>query len=114
MRELGCVVTRVWFPERLRRHGPEPGDIHHVLVGGQRPDDEHQHTICWSPWYHRGNLPTCWIRGELRQLTMDEAEQIYGPSWYHDKSAFEERFAPESVLLEYQDRLIEAFGQATA
>lgn len=85
-----------------------------MLYGGRRHVDEHQHTICWMPWYHVGEPPQGRIGGKVRQLTIEEATRFHGPSWCLDKAAFERRFATEGELLEMQNQLLEQYARALA
>lgn len=100
LHDLGCIVTALHFG----RIG-QPGDIHHILSGGRRYRDQHQHTICLRPWYHRGVPPK---DNNGRQLTVKQATRLFGPSMALDKKAFEAQFGSELDLLEDTNLLISA------
>lgn len=95
---IGCIVSGIYFG-RWRT----PGDIHHLLIGGRRYEQEHQYTVCLTPWYHRGVTPTD-RRG--RRLTIDQAEAFFGPSLALNKRAFELRFGTELELLEMTNAIL--------
>ena len=105
LRELGCVVSTVFFQQP-----GTPGQVHHLLSGGRRIG--HEATICLHPWYHQGEPPFVKRFGRLVQLRADEATQCYGPSLALDRPAFEARFGTEHELLEMQNALIAAYRRA--
>lgn len=107
MRELGCLVSRVFHRKPFTE-----GEVHHLLAGGQRRG--HQITIYLHPWYHRGVPPQVMKHGALRQLTVGEAAETYGPSLALDRREFEICYGREEELLEMQNALIEAWLQARA
>lgn len=99
LHEIGCIVCAVYFG-RWRT----PGDVHHILCGSRRAAlNQHQRTILLHPWYHRG-VPPCDERG--RQLTNQQAYDLMGPSLFHTKREFVERFGTEAELLEMTNALI--------
>lgn len=101
LNELGCIVTLVYF----NTHGT-PGDIHHVLnqETGRRYDDEHEHTICLTPWYHRGQPPSNRFG---TQLSIATAERSFGPSMALNRPAFVARFGTDVELLEMTNALLQ-------
>lgn len=99
LHEIGCIVSAVYF-NRWRT----PGDVHHILCGSRRAAlNQHQRTILLHPWYHRG-VPPCDEFG--RQLKPHQAYELMGPSLFHTKREFVERFGTEAELLEMTNALI--------
>ncbi len=67
------------------------GTIQHVTSGGRRHVDQHQHTYPACSYHHLGYLPDI--------LTVAEAEDMYGPSFAHNKRAYAERYGTEEQLV---------------
>jgi hypothetical protein len=96
-REIGCVVTRVFFGEYT------PGDIHHPAPGRKRISDDVFFAL--SPWFHRGIPPD--------GLNQKQAAEIMGPSLALNKKAFIEAFGTELELYEISEELYRAYNETT-
>lgn len=68
-------------------------EIHHLLSGGLRVS--HQATVGLCPWCHRGVRPA----GE----TITSMRWLRGPSLFHHKREFYERWGNDQTLLDKQN-----------
>lgn len=93
MQELGCVASLLDGVPGV------PGDIHHLLSGGRRIS--HDHTVCLSPWHHRGLLPS--------GRKAEEFAEVHGPSLALAPNAFRRRYGDEEELLAIQDALLDHY-----
>lgn len=93
MQELGCVASILDGVLGV------PGEIHHLLSGGRRIS--HNHTVCLSPWHHRGIVP--------EGRTAADYEHIHGPSLALKPNAFRRRYGDEEELLAIQDALLDHY-----
>lgn len=102
IREIGCVVARI------RQVGMLPCEIHHLNLGGLAGQRRrgHRYTIGLNSWSHRAQPLPGWTRGRCRK--------VLGPSLAEEPGQFREAFGGDEVLLETQDRLIEAWRRLTA
>ncbi len=99
LQELGCIVMRLYYD------APEtPGDIHHILSGGQRIS--HQATICLTPWAHQGQVPL--------GMTAIEAKQRLGPSKARHPEEFRAKYGSDEELLEATNQLLAAMARGRA
>lgn len=102
LHEVGCIVSVVYFHAICT-----PGDIHHLIdETGHRYPDEHQMTICLTPWYHRGVRP---LSRWGHEISVADCERSFGPSMALNKRAFEERFGTEADLLEMTNVILRRF-----
>lgn len=90
IREIGCICCAIdgW--------ADVPCEIHHLLIGGQRHDDEHRYTIGLDAWHHRGKCSG----------TVEATTESHGPSLAHTPRAFRERYGTDDELLIVQDSAI--------
>ena len=94
---IGCIVCLIdGWPET-------PCEVHHLLIGGVRPDEEHRYTIGLDPWHHEGKVP------ENCNGSVEEATIRYGPSLRHNSKAFHERYGSDEELLALTDTIVEKF-----
>lgn len=93
MQELGCVASILDGVIGV------PGEIHHILSGGRRIS--HDHTVCLSPFHHRGIIP------EGRKP--DEYQAVHGPSLALKPRAFRVRYGDEEELLAIQEALLDHY-----
>ena len=93
MQELGCIASLLDGVPGV------PGDIHHLLSGGRRIS--HDHTVCLSPWHHRGILPS--------GRKAEEFAEVHGPSLALAPNAFRRRYGDEEELLAIQDALLDHY-----
>lgn len=91
--ELGCVACALDGVLGV------PGDIHHLLSGGKRIS--HDHTVCLSPWHHRGILPP--------GRKAEDFEHEHGPSLALKPKAFRRRYGDEEELLAIQNALLDHY-----
>lgn len=96
LQDLGAIDV-------ILRGGPmgTPGDIHHLLDGGRRIS--HQHTICLTPWAHRGLPPDGY--------STLSATETFGPSKAHNPRAFAEFYATDAELLEATELMLRAYSK---
>ena len=93
MQELGCIASLLDGVPGV------PGEIHHLLSGGRRIS--HDHTVCLSPWHHRGVLPS--------GRKAEEFAEVHGPSLALAPNAFRRRYGDEEELLAIQDALLDHY-----
>jgi len=93
MQELGCIASLLDGVPGV------PGEIHHLLSGGRRIS--HDHTVCLSPWHHRGLLPS--------GRKAEEFAEVHGPSLALAPNAFRRRYGDEEELLAIQDALLDHY-----
>ena len=93
MQELGCIASLLDGVPGV------PGEIHHLLSGGRRIS--HDHTVCLSPWHHRGILPS--------GRKAEEFAEVHGPSLALAPNAFRRRYGDEEELLAIQDALLDHY-----
>lgn len=96
MQSIGCVCCQI------RGLGYADGEIHHILSGGRRIS--HDHTICLTPWHHRGVVPS--------GFTEKQVKDIMGPSMAKSPKEFEEVFGTQEELLEFQNEVIKIVEQS--
>lgn len=107
--ELGCVACRK--NAELR---PISCEVHHLLDGGRRRG--HSFTVGLCQWHHRGVVndlivseATRFLGGDKKaglKCTVDGTTAFFGPSLYHDRKAFRERYGTDDELLAYQEELL--------
>lgn len=90
MQHFGCIASYI------EGRSGEPGDIHHLLSGGERIG--HEATICLAPWFHRGNPPG--------GMTIAQAKAMFGPSMKHHPREFRARYGTDAELLKLQNELL--------
>lgn len=93
MQELGCIASLLDGVPGV------PGEIHHLLSGGRRIS--HDHTVCLSPWHHRGLLPS--------GRKAEEFAEVHGPSLALAPNAFRRRYGDGEELLAIQDALLDHY-----
>lgn len=97
MQEIGCIASLLDGVPGV------PGEIHHLLSGGRRIS--HDHTVCLSPWHHRGILP------DGRKAA--EYMAVHGPSLAHHPRLFRSAYGDEEELLAIQDALLDHYLEVT-
>lgn len=95
LRALGCVAC--WLNRTKESMVPAYTEIHHLNVGGfaGMPRRGHAYTIPLCTWHHRGVTP------DPENMGSEEATKVYGPSLYHNKRDFKERYGTDSTLLTF-------------
>lgn len=93
LREIGCIHCRLlgWFNDEV--------DIHHIVDRGyRRLSGGDAATIPLCAWAHRGHCN--------EGMTVTDMRLRFGPSLFHHKKAFIERFGTERELLAKVNGLI--------
>lgn len=101
MGEIGCIVAR------LRGHDKTYAERHHLLTtglhgNGKRRGDEF--TIALNPWSHRGQ--------PFGGLTVEQCEEMFGPSYASQAREFREMFGSDDELLEIQNAMLRRYLSA--
>ena len=84
---LGCIACRMegWTA---------PAEIHHVTDGQRRIG--HRAVLPLCAWHHRGQTES--------GVRPGVAEQLFGPSYARNPSAFEDRYGTQATLLTKVER----------
>jgi hypothetical protein len=110
MRSIGCIACRMnrfdhAQPVVPRGHGrgisAGKREIHHLTSGGRRLAECHDATILLCRWHHQGDVMP-WAA-----MTVQEATDIYGPSFGRGRKPFEAHYGNDQKLMAYQNDLIE-------
>lgn len=109
MRTIGCIACRMnRFDHaqpavpRGQGRGISAGkrEVHHLTSGGRRLAECHDATILLCRWHHQGDVMP-WAA-----FTVQEATDIYGPSFGRGRKPFEAHYGNDQLLLAYQNNLI--------
>lgn len=100
IRDIGCIACLMFGA------GKNPCEKHHLNEGDQpgRKRRGERFTVGLCQWHHVGR---CWCNGFPIQRRCDRCLEERGPSWYHHKRAFIDRFGDGDTLLLDQNRRIE-------
>ena len=98
--DIGCI------PCLIKGWPDVPATIQHVTDCGRRAEDEHQETYGSCEWHHLGVLPSSAFG------SIDRATKALGPSFHHNKKAFEYRYGPETKLVKIADALVRMVWRA--
>jgi len=94
----GCI------PCMIDRWNDVPATVQHVTDGGRRLG--HRDTYKSCPWHHLGQVDEAFY-GSVKRMT-----EVRGPSFAHDKPAFEARYGSELELVQIQDALVREYWRA--
>lgn len=80
-----------------------PGEVHHLVQNGRTISQDH--TILLNPYSHR--------RVAFGGRTLDDCEDLFGPSLAAGSKIFHERYGSNEALLAFQNRLLQQMSLFT-
>jgi len=104
MRKLGCLCCRLNRMRGMLATGMVL-EHHHLTSSGRRRGHDESIELC--RFHHQGD------KFPLIEQGYKANAKIYGPSYGRDKREFKHVYGDDAVLLEYQNRLVEACSKAS-